>query len=140
MHMIAYLSTFLETSPQAQSSIDDIVRVAKAENSKRNITGVLFYVDGKFLQVIEGREEDLRHLMQNIERDPRHRDIEYLIDTEVDKRGFGQWNMDVFPLDDEKIFDHDTLVALTESFQANLVPRSDSLVFYYKTLLRQKSR
>ena len=116
------------------------MRTAKRENAKRGITGVLFCVDGVFLQVIEGEEENIRQLMRNIESDPRHRDIGYLIDTAVEERGFGQWNMDGFVLKEGTIFNGEVLKDLTESFRVNLVPRSDKLVSYYKFLINHENR
>ena len=117
----------------------NIEKVAKVENGKRNVTGVLFFVNGKFLQVIEGEESALRELMHNIEADDRHRDISYLIDTSVEKRGFNDWNMDSFHLSNCTVFTLENLQNLTESFKKNLLPRSDALIDYYKILLGQKT-
>jgi hypothetical protein len=104
-----------------------------------NVTGVLFYVNRKFLQAVEGREEDLRRLMANIEKDPRHKNVQYLIDTPVMERGFKRWDMDAFYLGRNQPFDAETLRALTESFRHILLPRSDVLVRYYKMLLKKKA-
>ncbi len=138
MHMIAYISDVNVAGEALDRQVDDIVKVAKRENLARNISGVLFLVNGRFLQVIEGEEASLRQLMKNIAGDDRHKDIEILLDTPVEERGFGHWNMDVFRLDDTSVFDRATVKALTEGFQKNLLPKADTLVFYYKTLLRQK--
>ncbi len=138
MHLIAYTSEAVSCSAEIGSDLSDIVAIAKRENLTRGITGVLFYHKGKFLQVIEGRESDLRQLMDNIEKDVRHESLQVLIDTKVESRGFAQWNMDSFHLDDDHIIEAATLAALTLSFKENLVPRSDMLVMYYKTLLQKK--
>ena len=140
MHLIAYISDITEEAGDADAVLEDIVRVAKAENPKHVITGVLFFLDGKFLQIIEGEEPELRALMRNIEGDARHRNIEYLVDTPVEKRGFKDWNMDSFYLDSGRSFDAPTLKDLTESFKKNLLPRSDMLAYFYKALLRQPIR
>lgn len=139
MHMIAYISSAVHTGEKLDEDIADIVKVAKRENLARNISGVLFFVNGQFLQIIEGREDHLRQLLHNIEGDPRHARIEVLIDTPIDERGFGHWNMDQFRLDDTSVFERETLKALTEAFKTSLLPKADTLVFYYKTLLRQKA-
>ncbi len=139
MHMIAYISDFTGGKSEIDAVLNDIVKVAKVENQKRVITGVLFYLGGQFLQIIEGEDAALRLLMVNIEKDERHKNIEYLIDTKVEKRGFDQWNMDSFHLGAGKVFSRQSVKDLTESFKKNLIPKSDMLSFYYKTLLKQKT-
>ena len=138
VHMIAYVSDVAISKETLDAEIDEIVRVAKRENKQRHITGVLFHVDGKFLQVIEGDERELRILMKNIESDKRHVNLAYIIDTPVTTRGFKKWNMDVFRLGRGQIFDAATLEGLTDSFKKSLLPRADMLVRYYKVLLREK--
>ena len=138
MHLIAYVSQAPGLANK-EFLLEDIVTVAKRENPKRGITGVLFYHDGHFLQVIEGEESSLRSLMSNIEADPRHSEVNYLIDTKTESRGFRQWNMDSFDLGSDRKIDRGVLTELTESFKKNLLPRSDMLVFYYKALLKMKA-
>ncbi len=139
MHMIAYVSELAEDHMTIDSILEDIVGVAKSENPKHSITGVLFYIDGNFLQVIEGKERNLRSLMTNIENDARHRNVDYLIDTPVENRGFSDWNMETFNLSDTKAFNKEILKDITESFKKNLLPHSKTLLFYYKALLDAKS-
>tara|TARA_R110002126_G_scaffold13118_7_gene57153 strand:- start:43894 stop:44334 length:441 start_codon:yes stop_codon:yes gene_type:complete len=138
IHMIAYISDFKGEERDIDSVIAEIVQVAKIENQKRRITGALFFLDGQFLQVIEGKEADLRQLMFNIENDNRHHNIECLIDTAVQQRGFQQWNMDSFHLNSGQKFSREVIKDLTASFKKNLLPKSDMLVLYYKALLKQR--
>lgn len=139
MHLIAYVSSFNAKKYDPDEVLEEIVNVAKVENAKRQITGVLFYLNGVFLQIIEGEEALLRQLMSNIEKDKRHSNIEYLIDTKVEQRGFQKWNMDSFHLDSKQKISRDTIKDLTEGFKINLLPRSDMLAYYYKALLKQKT-
>lgn len=140
MHLIAYVSESVVPKDKIDGLIADIVQVARRENPKRGITGVLFYVQGKFLQVIEGEELSLRGLMKNIGEDPRHKNVEYLVDSKTEGRGFSDWNMDSFHLDAGQTFDAEILKKLTRAFETSLLPKSDTLVFYYKTLLAQPVR
>ncbi len=137
LHMIAYTSTYTGQPQDVDATLDAIVAVAQRANKAHNVTGVMFFLDSQFLQVIEGREADLRNLMRNIEADPRHTGVEYLIDTEVETRGFRRWSMDKVNLNRDMRFDAETLRDLSDSFSNNLLPRSDMLVFYYKALLAQ---
>ena len=137
MHLIAYVSNYSKDSDTIEQDLEDITKLAKIENIKRQITGVLFFMQGKFLQIIEGEEDDLRQLLVNIENDARNESIEILIDTKIEKRGFSDWNMDSFNLSNDKEFNRDNLRILSKSFEKNLLPRSDVLVIFYKKILEK---
>lgn len=137
MHMIAYISELADRNADIEALLSQIISSSQRENKKQSITGVLFYVDGKFLQIIEGEESSLRRLLDRIRQDNRHANIEYLIDTEVESRGFSEWSMEMFHLNSGKKFDARTLHTLTKYFRQTLAPRSNTLAYYYKTLLAQ---
>ncbi len=136
-HLITYISDHIGPPDSAAADCAAIVATAKAMNPRHDITGVLFFARGKFLQVIEGPEDALRQLMRNIEGDARHTNVQYLIDTPVSRHGFSRWNMDFFRLEPGQSFDADTMKELTRSFETELLPRSDMLVLYYKALLER---
>ncbi len=136
MHMICYISKYTGLD-NITEVLADIRKTAKEHNQAAMITGVLFFHEGQFLQVIEGEEGRLRKLMANIEKDPRHTDVDVLIDTEVKKRGFNNWNMDTLILGEGHKFEATMMKDLTESFKRNLMPQSDTLIYFYKTLLSQ---
>jgi hypothetical protein len=57
------------------------------------ITGVLLFVEGAFLQILEGEKDDVLGLMERIQRDPRHRGVKVFYEQEVDERAFASWSM-----------------------------------------------
>ena len=137
MHLITYMSDYSGNDNTVKQDLADITKVAKVQNALRQITGVLFYTEGKFLQVVEGEEKFLRQLMYNIENDNRHANLTYLIDTPIEKRGFYDWNMDSFNFANGQKFNVDNMQALSKSFSENLLPRSDTLVMFYKKILEK---
>lgn len=140
LHLIVYMSSATpDCDKNVTSELKNIISVARRENAAHAITGLLFYLDRKFLQIIEGPEAKLRQLMTNIERDNRHRDLHYLIDTPVEMRGFKDWSMESFHLGTGQVFDENTLKKITTSFKKNILPRSDMVHFYYKTLLAEQA-
>lgn len=138
MHLIAYVSTCTVPENELDKAISDIISVAKIENEKRGITGVLFFHDHQFLQIIEGDEDKLRQLMINIQNDNRHVSVEYLVDKPVHERGFSQWNMDSFRLGVGKKFDRQILANLTRCYDKSLLPGAEKLLLFYKTLLEEQ--
>ena len=64
-----------------------------AWNLPHQISGLLIYHEGTFLQVIEGESEDVNEIFNKIRRDPRHKDVTLLMDEEIHEREFGKWGM-----------------------------------------------
>src|SRR5579875_1856403 len=77
----------------------EILRTSRRNNEKRNITGMLLYKDGNFLQVLEGPEQAITQLLQTIETDPRHRGMIQLTKKPIEERQFANWSMAFKDLD-----------------------------------------
>ncbi len=71
----------------------EILRTSQRNNSRRDITGMLLFKDGNFLQVLEGSEAAVTELMETVERDPRHRGLIVLTKKPVTERQFPNWSM-----------------------------------------------
>lgn len=134
-HLIAYCSRSTIAPDAFAQELEAIVQTAQQENPKFNTTGVLFFHEGMFLQVLEGEAQHLRQLMENIGKDTRHSEVEVLIDEPISQRSFGAWNMDSFELDASTRIDHATLKNIAEEYRINLVPRGDVFVKFYKAML-----
>lgn len=83
-----------------------LLRQARENNTQKNITGLLLYGYGNFIQLLEGNEKEVKNLFFNhIEKDARHRDSAVLQQTFVEKRLFKDWSMAFQPLDSERVHD-----------------------------------
>jgi len=91
MHHIAYLSSAVTefTKPQLR----DLLERSRKNNDALNITGLLLYRGGNFMQVIEGDEKSVRSLYDKLSKDPRHKGIFKLFDEPVPDREFPEWSM-----------------------------------------------
>lgn len=90
MHKLLYVSSTKRDFPA-----DDLERIlvkARSKNTALGVTGLLLYVDGGFLQVLEGEDAVLRQLYAAIAKDTRHWDARVLLDKEA-PRNFGDWSM-----------------------------------------------
>lgn len=137
MHLIVYMSEYVGNSNSMFSDIGDIITTSKANNPKRGVTGILLYHQGKFVQVIEGEEKDLRSLMRIIEKDERHTNLEYLVDETINERGFDQWNMDFFNLSDKDSLNVEQMKEISRLYKKQPLIRSDQLVKMYEDLLKE---
>ncbi len=73
--------------------LEEILEQARRSNAKKNITGALVYVDGVFLQILEGDREAVRELMEKISRDVRHETVTILKHGEIPAAVFSNWKM-----------------------------------------------
>lgn len=62
-------------------------------NAAHNITGLLFFRNGQFLQLIEGEKQEVDALYQIISRDNRHEQVQILEEGNQEGRNFPDWAM-----------------------------------------------
>ncbi|HVO52244.1 MAG TPA: BLUF domain-containing protein [Thermoanaerobaculia bacterium] len=77
----------------ATPELEAMLAESRIRNKAHGISGVLVFVDGAFLQILEGEKNDVLDLMARIESDPRHHDIKVFSEGEVDERAFSSWSM-----------------------------------------------
>lgn len=87
-----YVSTAKRALSHAE--LTDLLVAARVKNARLGITGALAYADGSFFQALEGREEAVRSLMDDIHGDRRHGDVRVVLETRVRERSFARWAMD----------------------------------------------
>jgi hypothetical protein len=71
----------------------ELLRVARINNARRNITGMLLYRDGNFLQVLEGPASEVDDLIEKIKRDTRHHGVILMSRRGIEERQFAEWQM-----------------------------------------------
>lgn len=75
-----------------QDVLDDILAKSRRNNARDGITGMLLYIEGGFMQVLEGEEAAVGAAYERIARDKRHWNTQILLDRAA-PRAFGQWSM-----------------------------------------------
>lgn len=91
LNHLVYLSNRKETcTPQ---EIDNILASCKKNNGKLDITGVLLYSDQKFVQYLEGSQENITSLYEKIKGDDRHNQIFLISNSPIENRIFPSWEM-----------------------------------------------
>lgn len=138
MHIIVYVSDYNGQNTDIGYDLENIVAVSKVRNREQAITGVLFYHNRKFMQLIEGEHSVLNALMNTLRGDPRHRNITIIVDETVERRGFAEWNMDAFNLSQEETLDVAALRKIRDIYKANVLPMSNTLIDTYKYFLEHR--
>src|SRR5450759_47713 len=77
----------------AAAELEGMLAESRVRNRAPGITGVLLFVEGAFLQILEGEKNDVLDLMERINRDPRHRGVKVFYEQEIDERAFASWSM-----------------------------------------------
>lgn len=88
---VAYVSsaTRMFTSDELAAILD----VSRERNTRDDITGMLIYSDGNFIQVLEGPEARVRDTVERIRKDARHTQFTFLLDQPIGERIFAGWAM-----------------------------------------------
>lgn len=77
----------------SDQELKKILQVARERNARDNITGLLLYKSGNFIQALEGPEEAVLKLYEKIQQDPRHTSIMTLVKEPIQARQFPDWSM-----------------------------------------------
>lgn len=70
-----------------------ILQQSRKHNGEFGITGVLLYVNGSIIQVLEGRRDVIEYMYQRIAQDRRHTSVTKIINCAVKQRLFANWTM-----------------------------------------------
>ncbi len=81
------------TTPFTENELLNLLDVSRRNNVELGVTGVLLFMEGSFLQVLEGPPDKVESLYDKIFQDRRHGAVLLLLRREVEDRGFGDWSM-----------------------------------------------
>ena len=86
---------------------------ARAKNLENEITGVLIYIQGSFIQLLEGEEPALSETFGRIAADPRHTGLMKLSDRIVEERSFPDLQMGFRVVSEKDLSENPDLFAQT---------------------------
>jgi|GEM_PF-2742475 len=82
-----------KTSSFPESELQSMMQKFREPNKAREITGILFYIDGHFIQCLEGSEANIEQLLSNIIHDSRNTALKVLNDRILTERRYPTWWM-----------------------------------------------
>ena len=89
---LIYVST-ATTLFEDSVELERILESAARNNASREITGMLLYAGGTFLQLLEGEDAAIDEIWETISQDPRHRGASVIDRSEISERSFSRWHM-----------------------------------------------
>jgi hypothetical protein len=72
-----------------------LVEHASARNASADVTGMLWFDEVNFVQVLEGEHAAVGETVERIRADRRHTAVDLICDRPVGHRMFGAWGMTV---------------------------------------------
>ena len=91
MIQLSYISS--AARPMDNEQLLGLLSHCLTYNSTHDITGMLLFGDGIFLQALEGQDEAVLSLYDKIEKDERHRDVKILHRNVIQERQYSEWSM-----------------------------------------------
>ncbi len=79
--------------PFDDEALQALAGQASQDNVELNVTGLLLYVEGYFMQYIEGESKATHALMEKVRQDERHTVLKELTTETLAARLFPAWNM-----------------------------------------------
>ena len=100
---LVYVS--VATEEMSDEELTTLLKLARINNAKQDITGLLLYRDGMFVQALEGDEKKIEALFNKISKDKRHHGVTLLYKKPLKDRSFPDWSMG-FSRMPEKALEH----------------------------------
>jgi len=98
LNCLVYVS--LATQEMSDEHLQSMLKKAREKNKRLDITGMLLYRDGFFMQALEGELSDIENLYQVISEDKRHSGLILIYKKPIKQRGFPDWTMGFNKIDD----------------------------------------
>lgn len=81
------------TKLPSESDLLELLNYSRHFNAEHQITGLLLYSEGRYVQVLEGTEVDVRALYSRIKVDSRHEQVVTVTEGPSPQRRFADWRM-----------------------------------------------
>ncbi len=115
---------------------EEIIRMlnrSKRRNKKHGVTGCIFYHNNHFIQLIEGEENEIHQLYDNIKEDDRHSQVELLLEKKSNERSMLDWSMAYYDLSGKLAEQGHRRLLLESLFVENLTNSNQDVVEFLKS-------
>ncbi len=98
--MLSILYVSSATELLSNEELLSLLEQCRHNNAALDITGMLLYKDGNFMQVLEGPDAAVRQIYMRILSDARHTGAIKLLEQSIEERQFASWTMGFKNLDE----------------------------------------
>jgi hypothetical protein len=126
---LVYFSSTVK--PFQEEDLINILQHSRSHNNKVGITGLLLYVRGNVIQVLEGEQQAVESLYKRIEQDARHTNVSLAINRPIHQRLFPKWAMGYETISHQQLEEIRTVVNLERAKASPLILSENPI---YRTL------
>lgn len=137
MYHLVYTSVAVNAFSEAD--LIGLLDQSRQSNKKLDITGMLLYTRGKFIQVLEGEKSVVNRLYTKIAGDARHKRIAIVIEGDSKERMFQNWSMGFKKLGSEELKSLSGFTDIDEFFTNANTSDSANLVLVFLKLFYKKN-
>lgn len=140
LYHVIYISKAV--TPLSGEALNYLLNQCRRGNEVRDVTGMLLYIErhmmsqisGRFMQVIEGEEFEIKILLDKIQSDPRHQQVTVLQQGHINERSFNNWVMGFKVMRWQEYIDQPNFLDMDELFSGDKSsPSSDEALSFMKT-------
>ena len=91
LHQLVYISA--AEHDFTEEELQELLAKARENNNKLDVSGMLLFHEGSFIQALEGEKSVVERLYEKIGQDKRHSETRVLFRGEIDERHFETWSM-----------------------------------------------
>ena len=91
LRQLVYISK--EATDFDEKGLEELLSGARNNNASIDVSGLLIYHEGSFIQALEGDTAAVETLFEKIEADPRHENTRVLYRGDIEERSFEGWSM-----------------------------------------------
>ncbi len=77
----------------SESDLEQLLTLARKNNEALNVTGMLLFHEGSFIQALEGEQQAVDDLYNKIGKDTRHTETRVIFRGDTPDRDFTGWSM-----------------------------------------------
>lgn len=85
----------------SHEELEALWKQSAAKNMNLNLTGMLLYLNDRFIQVLEGEKSQVKTLYHKITKDKRHERPLIVLEDYISERNFENWSMGFYHVNPE---------------------------------------
>ncbi|NAS29749.1 hypothetical protein GTQ40_02090 [Flavobacteriaceae bacterium R38] len=101
VHYLCYISS--ERRELKEEDLVELLSGCRKYNIENNITGLMLYFEGHFVEFMEGDKEAVHARFKNISSDKRHKSVFKITESSIEKRKFSNWTMSFPSLNKDRL-------------------------------------
>lgn len=137
LYHVIYISKAV--TPLSGEALSHLLQQSRRWNESIGITGMLLYIErhmmsqitGRFMQVIEGDESNIKPLFEKIKQDPHHHQLMLLQDGPIGQRSFNNWVMGFKVMGWQEYVDHPGYLDMDELFSNDEISLSSDVALNF---------